>query len=204
MNSLCFYSDRLQEYRQKHRELKAAVRKELGFDLISEPVASETMNGGEKSSDQETGCGKEAEDRGSPVVENASEGQQEQPVEETRVESDAMVPANGHVVESAELDQHEEKTDIDGGDSEDSDRVASGAEVDVVNGGSEVRAAGEEAVNGEINGAFDTTASPSALKSKGTWADVVSKAAVANGTGDKDPVVNGVADNVTVNGVAEE
>ncbi|XP_070760676.1 clustered mitochondria protein homolog [Enoplosus armatus] len=210
-------SDRLQEYRKKHQELKAAVAKELGFKVTYELVASEAMNGGEKSSDQETGCGKEAEDRGSPVVEEASESRQEQPVEE----SAATVSANGHVVEPAEHNQHEEKMDVDGGDS---DRAASDAEVKVVNGESEVRATGEESetstangeikpademksesdkVNGDLNGALDI--SPSVLKSKGTWADVVSKAATANGTGDKDTVaVNGVADSVTANGVAEE
>lgn len=195
MNSLCFHSDRLQEYKQKHRELKAAVAKELGFTVTSELFASETVNVGEISSDQDTGCEKEAEDGESPAVENVSE---------TLVESAATVSANGHVVEPAELNQHEEKTDVDGGVSEDSDTAASDAEVKVVNGESGVRAAGEGMVNGEINGAFDTTASKSALKSKGTWADVVSKAPIANGTRAKDTAVNGVADNVTANGVAEE
>ncbi len=211
MNSLCLYSNRLQEYRQKHNELKAAVAKELGFKITREPIASETLNGGEKNSDQETGCRKEGEDGGSPAVENASERQQEGPAEKCLVESVAI--ANGHV----------EKTDTDGGDSEDSDRAA---EVKLVNGESEVRATGEEAetstangeiksdaavdevksdeVNGEINGALDITTSPLVLKSKGTWADVVSKPAIVNGTGGKNTAVNGVADSVTANGVAEE
>ncbi|XP_070689423.1 clustered mitochondria protein homolog [Pempheris klunzingeri] len=186
-------SDRLQEYRQKHRELKAAVAKELGFDITGKLFASENVNGGEKSSDQETGSGKEAEDGGSPAVESAGEGQQEQPVEGSSVESAATVSANAHVVQPAEPNQHEEKTDIDGGDSEDSDRAASDAEVKVVNGESEVRATGEETVNGEVNGAFNTPASPSVFQSKGTWAEVVSKAAMANGRGNKDTAVTGVA-----------
>ncbi|XP_070821605.1 clustered mitochondria protein homolog [Chaetodon trifascialis] len=204
-------SDKFQEYRQKHRELKAAVAKELGFKVINGLVTVEAVDGGEKTSDQETGCGKEAEDGGSPTVENTSESQQEQPVEET------VVSANGHAEETAEQNQDE-----------DNDRAASDAEVKIVNGESEVRAAGEGSetstangeiesdaaademksesgdVNGEINGALDITASPSVLKSKGTWADVVSNVPVTNGTGDKDTAVNGVADNVTANGVAEE
>ncbi|TMS03716.1 Clustered mitochondria protein-like protein [Larimichthys crocea] len=195
-------SDRFQEYRQKHKELKAAVAKELGFKVTTELVASEAADGGEKNSDGETGYGKEAEDGGSSTVQKASESQQEQPVEETIVES----TANGHVVEPAEQNHLE-----------DSDRAGSGAEVSIVNGESEVRATGEETksstangevksdaaanemksdeVNGDING---TPTSPSVLKSKGTWADIVSKAPVANGT-----AVNGVADKVTANGVAE-
>ncbi|XP_074494222.1 clustered mitochondria protein homolog [Sebastes fasciatus] len=213
--------DGLQEYKKKHNELKAAVRKELGL-VSDELFASEFVNGDEKSSDQETGSGKEAEDGGSPAVENSSESQQEQPVDETSVESAAVASANGHVVEPAEV-----KTDGDG----DGDRAASDAEVKIVNGGSEVRAAGEETetsapnevnsntangevksddavdemkseseeVNGEINGACDVTVSPTVLKNKGTWADVVSKAGKAG-----DTAVNGVADNVTANGEAEE
>lgn len=212
-------SDRLQEYKKKHLELKAAVAKELGFNITSEFVASKTVNGGQNSSDQDAGCGKEAEDEGSPAVENASESQQEQLGEE----SAAIVSANGHVVEPVEHNQHEEKTDVDEGDSEDGDRTASDAEVKIVNGESEVRenstANGEikgdvtadetksesNGVKGEINGALDIAASPPVLKSKGTWADVVSKTAMANGTGHKDTVaVNGVAHSVTANGVAEK
>ncbi|XP_040010315.1 clustered mitochondria protein homolog isoform X2 [Xiphias gladius] len=214
-------SDRFQEYKQKHLERKAAVAKELGFKLSNEPVASETVNGRKKGSDQETGRGKEAEGGGSQAVENNSEGQQGQLVEEVSVESAAVVSANGHVVEPVEENHYEEKTDVDGGHSGDSDRAASDAEVKIVNGESEVRAAGEESESsvqdgvesctangemkseatcdkmkadekdGEINGARDVTATPSVLKSKGTWADVVvSKAIVANGTGDKDTAVN--------------
>lgn len=217
MNILCFYSDRLQEYKQKHLELKAAVRKELANQMYR----------GEKSTDEETGCGKEVMDEGSPAVESNTESKQEQqPVEETSVESAAVVSANGHVVEPAE---NEEKT-VDGGDSEHSDRAA---EAMIVNGETESRAEAEESapngvkssrangemksdttvddmklgsneVNGAINGALDITASPSVLKNKGTWADVVvSKAIVANGPGDKVTAVNRVAD-VTANGSVEK
>lgn len=212
------HRDGLQEYKKKHKELKAAVAKELGFIVTNELVAPETVNGEEKSSDQETGSGKEAVDGGSTAVENTSGSQQEQPA--------AIASANGHVVEPAEENQHEEKTDVEGGDS---DRAASDAEVKIVNGESEVRAAGEETetratnevnsntangeiksdatidemksgeVNGEINGACDVTVSPSVLKSKGTWADVVSK---ANGAVAIEKAVNGVA--ATANGEAEE
>ncbi|XP_036952790.1 clustered mitochondria protein homolog [Acanthopagrus latus] len=198
------HSDKFQEYKQKHLELKAAVARELGFKVVNGVVTP--LDESEKSSGQETGSGKEADDGGSSSVENAGEGQQEQPAEETSVETAAVESANGHVVEPAEGSQHEG-----------SDRAAS--EVKIVNGESEVTATGEEdetstangevkseseEVNGEINGAVDVPASPSVLKSKGTWADVVSKAAVVNGTGDKDAAVNGVADSITANGVAKE
>lgn len=189
---LCVHSDRLQEYKQKHLERKIAAARELGLQLPYDPTNQE-----EKGSGQETGCGKEAEDGGSPAVENNSESEQE----------------------PAEQNQHEEKTHA-GGDSE-------GSEVKMLNGGSEVRAAGHEtetsaqngvkssAANGEmksdatceemksdekdgeINGAGDIAVSPSALKSKGTWADVVVSKAVNGG-------VNGVTDDVKANGVAEE
>ncbi|XP_068559636.1 clustered mitochondria protein homolog [Cebidichthys violaceus] len=215
------HRDGLQEYRKKHKELKAAVAKELGFIVTDELVASETMNGEEKSSDQETGSRKEADDGGSPAVENTSEGQQEQPVEETLVKSAATASVNGHVVQPAEVNGHEEKTDVDAADS---DRAASDAEVKIVNGESEVRDStpndansntvngeiGSDAtvtvinsesdeVNGDTNGACDIPVSPSVLKSKGTWADVVSKA-----NGGKDTVVNIAADKVTANGTAQE
>lgn len=189
------------------------MAKELGLKLLT----SGTVERGEKNWDQETGCGKEAEDGGSKAVENASKTQQGQSVTEPLMESAAVVSANGHVVEPAEQNQ------LEG-----SDRAASDAEVKIVNGVSEVRATGEETetsaanaevktnataddmksksdeVNGEINGALDITACPSVLKSKGTWADVVSNAMVANGTGGKDTAENKVAGNITANGVAEE
>lgn len=51
-----------------------------------------------------------------------------------------------------------------------------------------------------MNGAVDSPVSPSSLKSKLTWADIVGSKAV-NGTGSK--TVNG-ADSVAVSGAAKE
>lgn len=225
--NLCFYSDKFQEYKQKHLERKAAVVKELGLKLPNEPVVSETVKG-QKNSAKETGCGKEAEDGGSPAVERKS--QQEQPLEEGSVERAAVVPVSDHVVQPAEQIQHEEKTDVDRKRGEDREKAASDAEMKVVNGDPEGRAAGQETEtsvqngvksntdnreiksetkcdgmksdekNCEINGPGVLTANATVLKSKGTWADVVvSKGFVANGTAHKGPVVNGV----THNGTAE-
>lgn len=61
-------------------------------------------------------------------------------------------------------------------------------------------------VNGFINGVLEITADPSELKSKEASADVaVSKAVIANGTGDRDAEVNGVAEGSAItNGRAEE
>ncbi|XP_023149940.2 clustered mitochondria protein homolog [Amphiprion ocellaris] len=190
-------SDRLQEYKQKHLELKAAVQRELGLIPPNGPAASEAVNGEEKSSEQETGCGKEAEDGGNPAAENTSESQQEQPVEEVSVDSTATVSANGHEVESAVENQHEEKTDAE------SEGAASDVEVKVVNESVEMKSDAVEE-NGEINGAEEIIVSPSVLKSEVTWAAVVSKPVITNGTEDKVSAVNGVEDGVTVNGTAEE
>lgn len=179
---MCFHSDRLQEYRKKHNELKAAVAKELGLKLPKDLVTSDIVNGEEKSSDQASGCGVEAEDGEKPG------------------ESTAVVSANGHVVEPEEQSQKEEKTDVD------SDRVESDVQVKTVNPAmcDEVKSGSGEK-NGEINGAVDTIASPSALQSKMTWADVVvSKGGIANGTGGKATAVNGAGGSVTANGTAEE
>ncbi|KAM7017516.1 LOW QUALITY PROTEIN: clustered mitochondria protein homolog [Tautogolabrus adspersus] len=217
-------SDRLTDYRKKHKELKAAVVKELGLNLGSKQLfALETMNVAETSSDQETGSGKEAEKGGSLSGENASESQGEQKEEETSAESADVVSANGHVVEPAEQNQ---QADVHAGDS---NGASSGADVMEVNGESKLEATGEETdggnsstangeikseatgsekkpeqVNGEINGALDVPFSPKALTSKGTWADIVSKAPVSNGKADKDTSVNGITDGVTANGAAEE
>lgn len=175
------HSDKFQEYKQKHQELKAAVAKELGFHLLT----TEAMDGREKNSDQETGCGKEGEDEvNSTTAESLDDG-------------GAVVSANGCGVEAAEPSQ-----------AEGSDRAA--PEGNTVNGVKEVRMAGEESpteasiktnasegkagsgeVNGEVNGALDspTPTSPLAHKGKGTWADIVSNATLTNGTGDKDSTV---------------
>ncbi|CAJ1068847.1 clustered mitochondria protein homolog isoform X2 [Xyrichtys novacula] len=215
-------SDRYQEYRQKHRELKAAVAKELGFDLEAKQLFSlESLSWADKSPDQETGSGEKAEEKGSP----ASESQEEQRVEGTSAESADVVSSNGQAEEQAEQMQQ-----IEVGEAEEkSDSASPDAEVQEVNTGSEVEATeaevngenscttnGEiiseatadeiksEEVTGEINGAEDIPVSPSVSVSKGTWADVVSKAPVANGKAEKELAVNGVADGVTANGAAEE
>lgn len=170
-----FYSDKFQEYKQKHQELKAAVAKELGFKLPN----TEAMDGGEKKSDQETGCGKEGEDEVNPTT------------AESLVDGGAVVVANGSAVEAAEQSQ-----------AEGSDRARS--EGNMVNGVHEVKVAGKDSLaeasiatnvlevqagsgeeNGKTNGALDSPTSPSAHKGKGTWADIVSNAGLANGTGDK-------------------
>ncbi|XP_026199625.1 clustered mitochondria protein homolog isoform X2 [Anabas testudineus] len=219
-------SDKFQEYKKKHLERKAAVVKELGLKLINEPVVSETVNEGQKSSAKETGCGKEAEDGGSPAVER--ESQQEQPLEEASVERAALVAARDHVVQSVEQIQHEEKTDVDRQHSEDSQTAAADTKIKIVNGESEV--AETSVQNGiksntdngemkseakcdeiksdkicEINGSKVLAANAPVLKSKGTWADVVvSKTIIANGTAHKEPAVNGVTHNVSANGKAKE
>ncbi|KAM9393900.1 clustered mitochondria protein homolog isoform 2-T2 [Pholidichthys leucotaenia] len=147
-------SDKFQEYRQKHEALKAAVRKELGLKLPHELHASKAEKLEEKSSNQEAEPAKEVEDGEQPSEKNTGEGQQEQPVEE--MSEERAQPANGHVVELAEPHQHEESSEPDG------DGVASGAEVTV-----------------EVTKAV---ASPSTLKNGMSWADVVSKSAVAEET----------------------
>lgn len=185
-----FHSDKFQEYKQKHRELKAAVAKELGFNLLT----TEATDGREKNSDQETGCGKEAEDEVNSTT------------AESLVEGSAVVLVNGSGVEAAEQSQ-----------AEGSDRAE--PEGNKVNGVQEVRMAGEESpteasiktnasegkaeVNGEVNGALDSPTSPLAHKGKGTWADIVSNATLANGTGDKDKTVK-KAGHITANRVAEK
>lgn len=201
------HSDKLQEYRQKHREIKAAVVKEL--------FASGAFNGGQKMADQETGCGKEVENGGSPAVDNTTEEPHEQPVEETSApeESVAVVSANGHP-------EDEEKAEVNGGESEqaapDADTKTENDETEpsepngekssTANG--EIKSdethdktkSGSDKVNGAINGNVESMSSPPVLKSKGTWADVVlSKPVIVNGTGNKEAAVNG-EEKVTVNG----
>ncbi|KAF7660148.1 hypothetical protein LDENG_00286680 [Lucifuga dentata] len=205
------HSDRLQEFKQRLLERMVAETKEEANKVSKEPVASE--NGAEKSSDQETGCGKETGDGGSPAEEHSNDNQTDQPAEETSPESPVIVAANAHV-EPEEQKPQGEKTETEGVDSAQSDSVAT----DAMNGEAEVREetnaqnevkssteTGSDEVNGEINGALDTTADPSNLKNKEALADVVSKATTGNVTGDKDTEVNGVAENnITANGIAEE
>ncbi|XP_047447162.1 clustered mitochondria protein homolog [Mugil cephalus] len=188
-------SDRFQEYKKKHKELKAAVAKELGLQMPKDLFTSELVNGGEKSSDQASGCSVDAEDGGSPAA-SPSENEKEQPVEASGDDRAAESSANGHV-EPAEQSQKEEKTDVD------SDRAESGVQVKTLNGATcnEMKSGSGEK-NGEINGAVDIIASPSAPKTKKTWADVVvSKGAAVNGAGGKADVAGG---SVAANGTAEE
>lgn len=150
--------------------------KELGLKLPN--VASVAVNG----SDREIGCGKEPEGGGNPA-EDTSKCQQDQQVEGS-LESTGKVSANGHVIEPAEQNQQKEKTSAEG------DKAASD-EVKTVN--DEM-----ESSSGEINGRMDVPASPSALRSDVSWADVVSKSR------GKATAVNGEGDGSTANGPAEE
>ncbi|XP_068594440.1 clustered mitochondria protein homolog [Brachionichthys hirsutus] len=205
-------SDKFLEFKRRHLKLKAAVRKELGLKLPSKLGTSAIVDGGAKGSDQGTGSGKEPEAGGSAAPENTSGGKREQPGEETSMEG-AALSANGHEEEPAAQNQ-----------CEDGDGAASEPKVSVANEGSEVGATGEETgtsvdgrdvrsgamadekkstsneVNGDAHGTSNIPTSPSVLKSKGTWAEVVSNAAKARGAGVKDAAVGKVA----ANGVAEK
>lgn len=149
--------------------------KELGLKLPN--VASVAVNGGGKRSDREKGCGKEPESGGNPA-EDTSKCQQDQQVEGS-LESTGKVSANGHVTEPAE---QKEKTSAEG------DKAAS----------DEVKTVNDEMESHEINGRMDVPASPSALRSDVSWADVVSKSR------GKATAVNGEGDGSTANGPAEE
>lgn len=185
--SIFFHSDRFQEYKQKHLERKAAAAKELGFKLPIWPANSNIVSREEKSLDKEIGSMKEAGDGETGAKKTDGESQRE----DMSADNGAGVLANGHVVEHAEGSKHEEKTDMN------DDRQVKDAGVQTVKGSEMQSASGEK--NGEINGDIETTPSPSAINSKLSWADVVSKS--SNGTGSK--AVNGV-DRVAANGVAEE
>lgn len=171
-------SDRLQEYRQKHQELKASVAEELGLKLLTSGMVDRS----ETNPVQETGNGNHTEDGGGSEVENA--------IQTVNEGSEAAVSTNG----SSEENQHE-----------DSDRSTSEAVVEAVNGVAEVRPADDAAdkpveVNGKINEALN---SPPVLKSKGTWADVVSNSVAANTKGHKDKQVNRV-ENISASGAAKD
>uniref|UniRef100_A0A674NJ73 Clustered mitochondria protein homolog n=1 Tax=Takifugu rubripes TaxID=31033 RepID=A0A674NJ73_TAKRU len=153
---LCCSVDSLQDFKQRHQELKASVAEELGLKLLTSGV----MVRSETNPAQEIGCGTDPEDVGSKVESTVK------PVNEGCV---ATVSANG----PSEQTQHE-----------DSDRTTSEAVVGTVNGVSEVKPANDVAdntesveVNGKINGDLN---SPPVLKSKGTWADVVSNSVATN------------------------
>ncbi|XP_077377070.1 clustered mitochondria protein homolog isoform X2 [Festucalex cinctus] len=177
-------SDRFQEFKQRHKELKEAVTKELMSKAANDLL--EVMNGIEKEPAQETGRGEEALNRGSMAVEETTESQQ---VEETSVDADG--PANGHV--------GEEKTEVDGSESELSQTVVLDAEAKM-----------EDCADGDSNAANGVEATeemqcdqheevklddvPVSPKSKGTWADVVSNMTAAGESGS-----NGVG-SISVNG----
>lgn len=156
MSESTINSDGLQDYKQKHQELKAAVAEELGLKLLTSAV----MDRSETNTAQETGCVNNAEDVGGPEVENT--------IKTVNEGCAATVSANG----SSEQTQHE-----------DSDSTASEGVEGPVNGVAEVSPANNAAdsvksaeVNGKVNGALN---SPPVLKSKGTWADVVSNSVAA-------------------------
>lgn len=183
------FSDRFQEYKQKHLERKAAALKELGIKLPNHLAAAETVTKGEKTSDQDTGCVKEAGEEGNPAAESTSEIQQEK-----LLEGAAKVAANGHEMESSELS----KTVVERAASDDLKvKAENKPQCTEMKSGS-----GEKS---EINGTVDIIASPSVHKSQMTWADVVSKPTVANETGaGKTMAVNGVDNGVTASTSAEE
>ncbi|XP_077417265.1 clustered mitochondria protein homolog [Vanacampus margaritifer] len=177
-------SERFQEFKQRHAELKAAVTKELMSKAANDLM--EVMNGIEKEPAQETGKGEEALNRGSLAVEETTESQQ---VEETSVDTDSQ--ANGHVIE--------EKTEANGCEAEPSQTVLLDAEAkmeDCADGDSNA-ANGVEATEEMQCDQRDQAKSdevPASPKSKGTWADVVSNMTAAGESGS-----NGVG-SISVNG----
>lgn len=207
-NVLCFHSDRFQEYKQKHQELKAAVAKELANRVHDELFTFPVVNGAEKTADGETGCGKEVENRGSPSLENTMESEQEQPAEEAGNSGDGLVS-------TAMEPEQEQTTDVDGDSADAGGGVENGETVTEVGtepgepeGGQGSTDDGEvtsdptvnkmqsetDEVNGAINGGLESTGSTSALKRRGSLADVVLNDVTANGTEGGDTAVNGAAE----------
>ncbi|KAM8866783.1 clustered mitochondria protein homolog [Synchiropus picturatus] len=160
------YSNKFLEFKQKHKEIKAAVAKELLSKLSQEPLIPDSLEEAGKSENKETGSWHGAENGGSLAVSQA----ENQPEEETG-ETSTSVLANGHESDA------EGKTQVDGPSAE------------------------STAVKSEANNPKDLGGAVSKPSlNKGTWADVVSKSPVANGTENKHAAVNGVS----VNGAAEE
>ncbi|XP_061135832.1 clustered mitochondria protein homolog [Syngnathus typhle] len=176
--------DKFQEFKQRHKELKAAVAKELMSKAANELL--EVTNGQAKEPARETGSGEEVLNSPSLAVEETTESQR---VEETSV--DTVAPANGHVVE--------DKTEVDGDEAEPSQRVVLDAEAKM-----EDCADGDSSARNGIKAAEDVRCDPSeetkpddvteSPKSKGTWADVVSNMTTAGQSGS-----NGVK-SISVNG----
>lgn len=156
------------------------MAEELGLKLLTSAVVDRS----ETNTAQETGCVNNAEDVGGSEVENT--------IKTENGGCAATVSANG----SFEQTQHE--------DSDTTSEAVEGA----VNGVVEVSPANNAAdstksaeVNGKINGALN---SPPVLKSKGTWADVVSNSVAANSKAAKDKQVNRVKNNIAANGAAKD
>ncbi|KAM4616138.1 clustered mitochondria protein homolog [Polymixia lowei] len=221
------HSDRLQEFKQKLLEQRAAEAAEEANKISNEPATTETEKGANKSSDKETGW-EEAGNGGSPAEQSISESQEDQPMEEVPVENSTTAPVNVHVVELAEQSQSEEKTATDIGDSEDSGRPSSEAELKgTVNGEADVKSAGEDTEppitneeiivenegveyevtlnemqksgSDEINGGINGTPDITADLS-----DLKNKEVLADAVISKATIANGIEDrDVTVNGEAE-
>ncbi|XP_061906811.1 clustered mitochondria protein homolog [Entelurus aequoreus] len=168
-------SNRFQELKQKHQELKAAVAKELMSKAADEFL--EVMNGEKKEQPaQETGSGKEVPTEGSPAEETTSECQQEQSVEETSAETAAS--AIGHTMKAEEKTEPKMENCADG-----ECITANGVKTD-----EEMHC---DQTNEMKSGSAQVTES---LKSKATWADIV----VSNTT-----AVNGEV-NISINGTDQE
>nr|XP_057926888.1 clustered mitochondria protein homolog isoform X1 [Doryrhamphus excisus] len=150
-------SERFQELKQKHQELKAAVAKELMSKAANELL--EVMNGQDKEQAQGIGNGKEV-----PSL-------QEKPVEETSV--DTAASANCQMVEP------EEEKEVAGGEAEPKMVDCTDLESSAANGVETTEEMHCDQTNEMKSGSDKVTGS---LKSKATWADiVVSNTTVVNG-----------------------
>ncbi|XP_057687398.1 clustered mitochondria protein homolog [Corythoichthys intestinalis] len=176
-------SDRYQEYKQKHKELKAAVTKELMSKAAKE--LSEVINGqGEPT--QERGSGEEVPNGGGPAVVETNESQLEE-----KKTADTLGSANGHMIE--------EKTEVDGGEAEASPRVVLNTEEkleDSADGDSSAANVVEGSEEGQCEQLDETKSDEvgESPKSKGTWADVVSNMTTAGETG------SNCVESISVNG----
>lgn len=157
------------------------MAEELGLKLLTSAVVDRS----ETNTAQETGCVNNGEDVGDSGVENT--------IKLVNEGCAGTFSANG----SFEQTQHE-----------DSDTTTSEGVEGPVNGVAEVRTANSAAdstksaeVNGKINGALN---SPPVLKSKGTWADVVSNSVAASSKADRDKQVNRVKNNIAASGAAKD
>uniref|UniRef100_A0A3P9IQH1 Si:ch211-166a6.5 n=1 Tax=Oryzias latipes TaxID=8090 RepID=A0A3P9IQH1_ORYLA len=173
-------SDRFNEFKQKHLERKVAAAKELGIKLITGSAITDLINARERTSNKETGNWKEVQDGRHKAEENGGEIQEQQPAED---QSKTAATVSAHSCEEKAAEQSK-------------DEGESSTEAVAVDAKKEKN----DEEHGAMNGAVDSPVSPSSLKSKLTWADIVGSKAV-NGTGSK--TVNG-ADSVAVSGAAKE